>query len=152
MGMTDTRPILLGTHNPLSDSPLMALWPDPEESTGWWIWQMLGCSQEEYIRGWDRRNLLNSVEWDGGEAQRVGLDVWERTEGRRVIILGLKVYFHLLLPDNVEFIFPNFDDTGREWRIVPDFTKKVYYDPTLRLRVALLLKDWHDNWVKEKRG
>ncbi len=144
-----TKPIIIDAHNPHSASPLMALWPEPVGSAGWRIWQMLGVSKEEYIRGWDRWNMVNSVVWDGGAAWRAGLDIWAKTEGRKVIVLGRKAAFHLRLPEFAEWFFPNLDDTGREWRIVPALTKRLYEDPTLGLRVALLLKDWHENRREE---
>lgn len=140
--MADTRPVLLGMHNPLSDHPKLALWPEPRGCTGWRIWQMVGCSKIEYIRGFDRRNLLDSEGWMTAAARSRAQDIWPTLEGRRVVLLGREVASCIGLPAG-DWLLPEIDVTGREWRVVPHPSgrNRLYNDPTMGVRVSMLLRD-----------
>lgn len=84
--------VLLGMNNPLSADPRMALWPHPPGVTGHRIWKMinmrLSCSTEQYKEAFDRQNILDSQEWMVREARLAAPQVWERLQGRYVIVLG----------------------------------------------------------------
>lgn len=145
--MPDGRPVLLGQCNPLSDSPLMALWTDPPGCTGWRLWQMVGGTQEAYIRGFDRRNMVSGRMFNFAAAKAAAPKIWRSLEGRRVILLGTGVRMALRL-DATRWLLPHRDDTGREWRVVPhpSGSNRLYNDPTMGLRVSMLLRDWLENY------
>src|SRR5437870_4707612 len=115
----DTRPVLLGLNNKLSDSPKMALWPDPPGSAGWRIWKMIGCSQEDYIRGFDRRNLHDSIKYASNDT-RVR-EIWKSLDERRVIVLGSAALKELLdaqiFDKRPPWILPQHGDGPMEWRL-----------------------------------
>ncbi len=118
----------------------MALWPEPRGSIGWRLWQMTGCTQEQYIRGFDRRNITN----DGSRKYKIVEEAWAATKGRRIIIVGRVACEWLRLPIR-HWILPSTDLYGREWRMIPE-TRKEYEEPVFRLCVSLLLKDWWINY------
>ena len=146
----DTRPLLLGLNNPLSDSPKMALWPEPTNCTGWRIWRMVGCSKEDYIRGFDRRNLLDATHYSR-QAVRHYREIWEKLAGRRVLVLGVQVLGELLYAGVVSrrppWILPQKGDGPLEWRLIPHPSGlcREYNDPSMSIRVSLLLQDWWHN-------
>ena len=94
------RPVLLGMNNPLSDDPAFDLYPYPEGSAGWRLWKMLpeGTSRTDYLRSFERRNLLHSREWSVTSARRAAVEVLPSLVGRRVVILGTEVRAALGLP------------------------------------------------------
>lgn len=110
---------------------------------------MLGGPREEYIRGFERRNLLGTRKWNLALARRVAPEVWDSLEGRRVLVLGSAVRTALGLPPT-RWILPHRDETGREWRLVPHPSgrNRLYNDPTMGLRVSMLLRDWMENYGK----
>jgi hypothetical protein len=92
----DRRPVLLGMNNPLSDDPSYALFPAPQSATGYRIFEMLQSTgaiqfRQEYIRGFDRRNVLDSVVWDAKQARQSGPRLWATLGGRTVCLLGREV-------------------------------------------------------------
>ena len=87
------RPLLIGMCNPLSDDPECDLYPYPEGSAGWRLWQMLpeGTTRAGYLRAFDRRNLLRARVWNQPAARAAVKDLLPALEGRMVIILGTQV-------------------------------------------------------------
>jgi uracil-DNA glycosylase len=49
-------------------------------------------TQEEYVRAFDRRNLLPGREWDAGAACVAGRDFRARSRGKIVVVLGAAVW------------------------------------------------------------
>ncbi len=64
-----SRPLLVGLHNPLSPEPEFALYPLPEHGTGGRILELLrpDLTRREYLRAFDRVNLLEHDERVGGK-------------------------------------------------------------------------------------
>lgn len=94
----DGRTVLVGMNNPYGTRPEMALWPAPERCAGWNLWRMLadyadqhhGISilRHEYIRAFDRRNLLSATTWSQKEARAAAAASLGALAGRRVVVLG----------------------------------------------------------------
>lgn len=88
-----TRPLLLGMNNPISSDPEYDLYPYPEGCTGWRIWKMLpeGTTRQQYLRAFDRRNLLRRRDWDPKAAQTAAVELLPELRGRVVVVLGTQV-------------------------------------------------------------
>jgi hypothetical protein len=148
-------PVILGMNNPLSMDPRYALWPDPPGCSGWRLWKMLeertGASQEDYVAGFERRNVLTGL-WSASAAR--GVLFGERGEtvlpiagslvdqlrGRTVVLLGEAPRRVLgLRPDLVvpQVLY------GVTWRCVPHPSGlcRWYNDRTNRETVGMLLEN-----------
>jgi hypothetical protein len=149
--VSDSRVVLLGLNNPLSASPLMALWPDPPRCTGWNLWRMIDCSKEDFVRGFDRRNLVDATVYNR-PSQEHTRQLWRSLDGRRVIVLGATVLSELVVAGAVghrpPWILPQRGEGPLEWRMVPHPSGRCreYNDPAMRLRVSMLLQDYFHNW------
>lgn len=97
--------VVIGMNNPQGEQPL---WPDPPGCTGHRLWKLLQSKmpevgRREYLRGFDRRNVLRAAtEWDADAAARVGKGVLTEalaTGTRRVVVLGQETREALGLPD-----------------------------------------------------
>lgn len=83
------RPLLLGEANPYSDDPAMALYPFPEGSAGYRLPDILGMRRVDYLRQFDRRNLICGAEWNLKAAREAYPGI---VRGRDVVVLlGAKV-------------------------------------------------------------
>lgn len=96
------RPILLAMVNPYSDDPKFALWPDPPGCSGWRMWKMVadacGMSMGEYVRLFDRRNLLTGKKWDVLRANRMGGQfLCSLAAGSSVVVFGRQTWTALNL-------------------------------------------------------
>lgn len=127
----------------------MALWPDPPGCTGHNIWRMLsertGASQEDYVRVFDRRNLLSERHWDPVRARRESETLWERLEGRTVLVLGQAVRCVLWLPDEPPLLWRV--SSGVRWCSVPHPSglNRWYNEPVHREAVALRLEELYEH-------
>ena len=92
-------------NNPLSVDPRYALYPAPSGCAGWWLRKMSGLSRTDYLRTFDRRNLLPGQQWDKAEARRVGHYVLQTLAGRTVVLLGKEVPRAMGLDDEVGPLF-----------------------------------------------
>lgn len=88
-----SKVLLLGMNNPISDDPKFDLFPYPEDSTGYLLWKMMpdGTSRSEYVRAFERRNLLRARQWDALAAQDAARAVRPTLDGRVVVVLGTEV-------------------------------------------------------------
>lgn len=74
------RPLLIGMNNPVSSDPDYALYPVPEGCTGNRIWRMLNAvepaiGKRDYIRAFERVNVLPGKEWNAAQAKRNGREL-----------------------------------------------------------------------------
>ena len=87
---TDPRPVLVGMCQPHAE--LEPLDPRPTGSAGWRLWRLLhdacGASQDEYLRAFDRVNVMDGTEWCAREAKAQRARLWARLAGRTVVVLG----------------------------------------------------------------
>lgn len=138
------RPLLLGVHNPLSDHPKRALWPDPPGCSGHRLWQISEIPLKEWKRAFHRRNLLDARIWDEDEAVENRPSVLKAMEIAPVtIVLGHQVRKFLLLPE-VPWILPQKDRRRRFWwRLIPHPSGRTqtYNDPVFRAAVRLMLQE-----------
>lgn len=88
--MGDTRPVLLGMNNPYGADPAMALYPLPSRSAGGRLQAMSGLSRGDYLRLFDRRNVLTG-EWSAARAKEARAALRSELAGRHVIVLGAEV-------------------------------------------------------------
>ncbi len=89
------RPLLVGMVNPLSSDPRYALWPAPSGSAGDRLCRLFeeatGASRHDYLRAFDRTNLLPSVyaaRWDSAAARDAAVLLRLGIGGRTVVLLG----------------------------------------------------------------
>jgi hypothetical protein len=87
------KPLLVGEANPYGADPYFALYPLPEQASGGRLARILGLSESQYLRFFDRRNLC-PTKWSApvaraqAEAIRESIRLGERTA---VVLLGAKV-------------------------------------------------------------
>jgi hypothetical protein len=130
--------------NPLSRDPEHALYPSPPGCTGHRLWQLLrirqpGVTEQQYLRAFDRRNLVAGREWDTltGEMNAVIMtsELW--CSGRTVLLLGEKVRRAFGLEKLL--VHPQERD-GCTWRQLPHPSgRNAWYNAQDNRRVASLL-------------
>ena len=62
--------LLVGEYNPYGGDPRMALYPAPGGSSGQRLAAILGYARADYLRTFDRVNLLDRSHWSVPEARR----------------------------------------------------------------------------------
>ena len=138
------RPILLGLHNPLSEDPKRALWPDPPGCSGWRLWQLSGLPRDEWLRDFHRVNLLDARLWDIDDARlRLPSLIRAMRKVPVTVVLGHQVREFLELP-KVPWIFPQRDERRKFWwRLIPHPSGRTqtYNDPVFRAAVRLMLQE-----------
>ena len=115
-------------------------WPGEVGSVGWNLCQMVGCSEWEFIQGFERFIIDHKV-------RKLIQFIWGELEGRKIIFLGWAALKPFGLPFE-GWILPQLDVTGREWRVIPNtgMEEKAYRNPLMKLEVSLLLKDWFNGY------
>ena len=96
----DPKVWLIGETNPYQDDPeesiRYAMYPEPPESAGGRLCNLiLGMTERDYLRSFERRNLLAGP-WEGkGVTERARASAaclsWEMNPGDQVLLLGAKV-------------------------------------------------------------
>lgn len=139
-------------NNPLSLDPEHALFPAPAGCTGHRIFRMLeehnpGLLRAEYLRVFDRRNMLTAVKWNKGAARVAAPGVWSRLVGRQVVILGSEPRLALGLPRAGEVYWR--EDDGVRWCSLPHPSGRClwYNDRVNRLCAGLLLDELYHQWL-----
>lgn len=143
--MVDPRPVLIGMNNPHSARPEAALLPHPRGVAGWRLWRMVsdvsGIGRADYVRMTDRRNLLDSRDWDPVAARPRAAALWDELQGRRVVVLGGSVRAALWLSSTTPASWRT--DRGVDWAYLPHPSGlcRDYNDPLLRLVAGLLIEE-----------
>ncbi len=57
-----------------------------------------GVSADDYVRGFDRRNVLSARTWSGRDATVAGRTLMDELGGRRLVVLGVQTLRALGLP------------------------------------------------------
>lgn len=86
-------PTFVGESNPYGGASVMDLWPSPRGSSGDRLCALLRLPVAEYLRRFDRRNLLAlqvGERWDS-RAARVAAELVGADPRRRLILLGSRV-------------------------------------------------------------
>lgn len=139
------KPLLLGMNNPLSDDPGFDLYPYPEGSTGWRLWQMLpeGTTRKHYLESFDRRNLLRARAWDSRAARAAAEVILPELSGRLVIVLGTQVRIALGLTASEPLAYHPIVRGAQEFAWValphPSGRNFWYNDPVNRAAASLVL-------------
>ena len=91
MSEVTRRVFLVGESNPYSTDPRYALYPLPANASGGRLARILGMQATEYLRAFERRDLL-SGKWSAPEA-RVAANTLrgELRDGEALVLLGTKV-------------------------------------------------------------
>lgn len=146
--MTDPRPLLIGMNNPLSRDPEHA----PEGCTGHRLWTMLheacGASRAEYLRAFERRNVLSGRDWSLSAARAEAETLRPLLAGRTVLLLGRGVPAALRYPETEPLVWQTqggllYADDPARWCYVPHPSglNRWYNEPSNRAALGRLLAE-----------
>lgn len=161
------RPVILAMNSPQSDDPADALRPWDAACTGGRLLTMLQNAAErsrpgrelpvsEYLRVFDRRNLLNRKTWSLDLARQRAPEVVCRLDGRTVVACGTQVLKIIGAPS--EWLKPHdvlYGDHIRFNLIAiphPSGRCRPYNDPEFRARVGDLLLELYDAYVSAEKA
>lgn len=144
----DKRAVLLGMNNPLRKDPRFALFPAPVNSTGYRLYMLLkmripDISRLDYINGFERVNLLNSVKWSKADAWAEAEHFPSRYRGRTIVVLGEAVREALELP---KVLIHPVRRYGCTWRQIPHPSGlcRWYNDPECAELAAIMLAELYE--------
>lgn len=85
---------LVGENNPYSRDPRYDLYFDPPESAGGRLCRLiLGMRERDYLRSFERRNLLAAPRWSIPAARFAAAELAKQVaDADRVVLLGRKVF------------------------------------------------------------
>lgn len=141
------KTVLIGMNNPLSGARNHALYPWPPNCTGWRLWKMLeercGATEKQYADGFERINLINSLNWRKAEARPAAERLLPQLEGRTVVVLGAAVRDAFRLPP---VLVKPVVDRGVTFRQLPHPSGRCrwYNDPKHRKIAGLLLEQEYE--------
>lgn len=97
-------PILVGEQNQLSNDHAYDLYPWPEHSSGGRLCiVILGMKRTEYLKSFERRNLLGRGPWDARAASAAAAEIMAERPGARLVLLGARVCMAFGLRDLADF-------------------------------------------------
>jgi hypothetical protein len=85
---------LIGENNPYGPDPRFALYCEPPHSAGGRLRRLvLAMTERDYLRSFERRNLLSQDRWSVPAARKAAADLRaQMTEDDRVILFGRRVF------------------------------------------------------------
>jgi hypothetical protein len=128
--------------------PRFDLYPVPKGCTGWHLWKMLhdrtGASKVEYVRTFDRKNIVYGRRWDRRSARK-----FSASPGSTVILPGEEVRRAVSEQIGSEIskliIHPQvFGNVTYRYVPHPSGWNRFYNDPIQRELIAMLLQDCYD--------
>ncbi len=146
-----SRVVLLAMNNPLHDDPRHALAPPTPQ--GHRLWEMLHAvrpdlCRADYLRAFDRRNLVAGREWSGREAV-AAVSLFTAPPGSTVVVLGSLVAAAFGL--RRELVHPQGGVPGGPHEHLvfrqlphPSGRNLFYHHPTHRLLAGLLLAELYE--------
>lgn len=144
----DKRPLLIGTNNPHSEDPRLALFPYPRLSSGYRLWhcayEVSGMTRAAYLRAFDRCNILNSRLWDPAYARTLAPALMEGIKDRAVVVVLGQELRDILGLKNSPYCRPRIIPGGRGyWRWLPHPSPRShwYNYPDNRALVGILLTE-----------
>lgn len=144
------KPVLIAMNNPHSDDPRHALYPAPQGTAGYRLWQMLaevrpGVTRVSYRDAFDRRNLVLDRVWDSASA-RGAAALLDFPPGTVVVVLGDEVRRALGLRPCLIHPTADLGLEGVYTRQLPHPSGRCrwYNHPTHRLLAGLLLAELYD--------
>ena len=90
MSLEGSRAMLVGESNPYGSDSTYALWPQPPNSAGARLSDILGLGMTNYLRYFDRVNLLRGDRWSTAQA-RIEADRIRESRLGDLVLLGRKV-------------------------------------------------------------
>lgn len=140
------KAVIIGMNNPHSDNPEHALAPFPARVAGWNLWRMLadvspGVSRLQYMRGFERINLLTAREWCPIEARRQSAGLLECLRGRTVLVAGRSTSNVLWLPAQTELKWAEARGVKYCYLPHPSGLNRWYNDKVNRLAVGYRLEE-----------
>lgn len=148
------RPVLIGMNNPISSRPEYVLYPEPAGCTGWRLWKLLeartGASKRDYLRAFDRLNLVTGQRWSMPEARKEVERLRPQLAGRVVVLLGQDVRLAFGVPRLL--IHPQEVD-GITFRQLPHPSglNLWFNSETNRSLASMLLEELYNDHVEELR-
>ena len=144
------RTVILGMNNPYSERPEFALYPYPPRSAGARLFRLLlrrvpDVTRAEYLRAFERRNLVEGREWDKRAAKNAARVTRLQLRGRKVVVLGREVSAALgLVPLLIEPVRLD----GAVYRQLPHPSGRnhFYNDPDAADVAAMVLEDALIEW------
>lgn len=90
--MSEQRCFIVGENNPYGSDPYFAMYPRPENSAGGRLCRLvLQIPEAQYLRDFERRNLLQQPKWSVVDARAAATKLSEEIAESKVILLGAKV-------------------------------------------------------------
>lgn len=87
-----TNTLIVGESNPYGADPHFALYPAPDGSAGHRLAALvLGIPRAEYLRRFDRCNLLSGPRWSAPRARAAAASLLIERDNHRLVLLGRKV-------------------------------------------------------------
>lgn len=153
------KPVVVGMNNPYSNDQRYALFPHPQKSAGYRLFEMLRqaayrknmvVSPLEYANCFERYNLVTGKEWDARAAVFGAQSLLSNLQNRKVVICGKAVAkaFDLKKPD---FSLYKRHQHGFDYWIIPHPSGlcREYNDPFNVSRVGDLLLELYKESKRE---
>jgi hypothetical protein len=109
-----------------------------------------GVTTEDYVRGFDRRNVLSAREWSQKDATRAGRALMDELSGRRLVVLGVQTLRALGLPRPIAWgewqSYVWLPDARTHYTLIPHPSGRCreYNSQEMREYVGrMLLKEYH---------
>lgn len=136
------RPVLIGMNNPQGNE---AFDPFTPNTSGFRLLQFLKIRMpkvngETFCKVFDRRNLIEGLEWDPGMAERHVREtrLWESLEDCDVVVFGNAVRMALDLPVVPKVVLQEYH--GVRWRFLPHPSgRALWYNEQLSREMAALV-------------
>lgn len=143
------RPVLVGMNNPLSADPAHALYPHPDNCTGWRVWQMVrlvagDATRAQYLAAFERVNVLPGRVWDRRAAMLAGPRLRQELveAGRTFVALGAATREALDMPLTEPGEWREYaSGAATAWLPHPSGRNRWYNDPWNKGAAVRLLGD-----------
>jgi hypothetical protein len=146
---------LVGEHNPYGADSYYALYPAPDGSAGARLCDFLDLTRREYLRRFERRNLLSSLPWSAKRAREAAAALRaELVDGDCLVLLGAKVarafgYDFEILKKHREIVREDERGGGFAQLVIcrvlvaphPSGLSRAWNDPTMPARLRAALED-----------
>lgn len=158
--MNQTKSYLVGEHNPYQDGQSeedrrkYALYPAPDWSAGARLCHVLGLGRADYLRRFERRDLLAALPWSVPAARKAARGILKGCgEGDRLILLGAKVAqaFSVNFDMNAPFAAQRVQVVGplpHDCLVLPHPSGRspAWNDPTMPARVRAAVAAFVPGW------
>jgi len=128
---------LIGESNPYSDDPRYALYPLPERASGGRLCRILGLTSRDYLRTFERRDLLSTARWSVPQARVAAAALLHEVgAGDALVLCGGKVAAafgfeyaalaaHTTATGHAALVIPHPSGLNRQWSATPGLAARV---------------------------